>query len=43
MLKKAQQEAEKAERAIQRAIAKDTRVFNVEVTRMAKVKSDLFI
>jgi hypothetical protein len=41
-LKKAQQEAEKTERAHQRAVAKDTRDINAEMARMAKVYKRLF-
>jgi hypothetical protein len=41
-LKKAQEEADKAERAIQRAQAKDTRETNVEMARMARIKDSLF-
>jgi hypothetical protein len=41
-LKKAQEEAEKAQRVIQRAQAKDTRETNAEMARMAKIKDSLF-
>ncbi len=41
-LKKAKEEADKAERAIQQAVAKDTRETNVEMTRMAKIRQYLF-
>jgi hypothetical protein len=42
MLKKAQEEADRAERAIQRAVAKDTRETNTEMARMAKINQCLF-
>ena len=42
MLKKVQEETDKAERAIQHAMAKDTRETNAEMARMAKVKQGLF-
>jgi predicted component of type VI protein secretion system len=41
-LKKANEEAEKAERVIQRAQAKDARETNAEMVRMAKIKDSLF-
>jgi hypothetical protein len=41
-LKKAQIEAEKLERAEQRAVAKDTREINREMARMARIYSHLF-
>jgi hypothetical protein len=41
-LKKAQQEAEKTERAHQRAVAKDTRDTNAEMARMANSYARLF-
>jgi hypothetical protein len=41
-LKKAQEEAEKAERAQKRAIAKDTRETNAEMARIAKIDRRLF-
>jgi hypothetical protein len=41
-LKKAQEEAQKAERVIQRAQAKDARDTNVEMARMARVKDTVF-
>ena len=42
MLKKAKEEADKAERAIQHAAAKDTREINAEMSRLAKIKQRLF-
>ncbi len=42
MLKKAKEEADKAERAIQRSVAKDTRETNAEMIRMTKIKQCLF-
>jgi hypothetical protein len=40
--KKAQEEVEKAERAHQRAVAKDTRDSSAEIARMARVNKRLF-
>jgi hypothetical protein len=40
--KKAQDEAEKIERAVQRALAKDTRETNAEMARMARIDNRLF-
>jgi hypothetical protein len=39
--KKAQDEAEKIERAVQRALAKDTRETNAEMARMARIDNRL--
>jgi hypothetical protein len=40
--KKALDEAEKIERAVQRALAKDTRETNAEMARMARIDNRLF-
>jgi hypothetical protein len=40
--KKAHDEAEKIERAVQRALAKDTRETNAKMARMARIDNRLF-
>ena len=42
MLKKTKEEADKTERAIQYAAAKDAREINAEMSRLAKIKQRLF-
>jgi hypothetical protein len=42
-LKKAQEEADKAQRAIRRAEAKDARDTTTEMARMGKIKQSLFM
>jgi hypothetical protein len=41
-LKRAEEEAEKIERAIRRATAKDAKEINAEMARMAKIDKRLF-
>ena len=42
MFKKTKEEADKTERAIQHAAAKDAREINAEMSRLAKIKQRLF-